>query len=186
MKKAAVASAVAATAAAAAAASTAANPPSSNLAHHGLFEVMRVERIGAHSHIRGLGLSDLLEARVVSQGLVGQKDARRAAGIVVQMVRDGKIAGRCILLAGEPSTGKTAIAVAMAQALGPETPFTNMSGSEIYSLEMSKTEALAQALRKSIAVRIREESEVIEGEVVDIQMLRGTDGEMYKNGKVIN
>lgn len=78
-------------------------------------EVTRIERIGAHSHIRGLGLDDVLEARNVSQGMVGQKDARRAAGIVVNMVREGKIAGRCILLAGEPSTGKTAIAVGMAQ-----------------------------------------------------------------------
>lgn len=78
-------------------------------------DVTRIERIGAHSHIRGLGLDDILEARSVSQGMVGQKDARRAAGIVVNMVREGKIAGRCILIAGEPSTGKTAIAVAMAK-----------------------------------------------------------------------
>lgn len=31
-------------------------------------EVTRIERIGAHSHIRGLGLDDALEARNVSQG----------------------------------------------------------------------------------------------------------------------
>lgn len=80
-------------------------------------DVTRIERIGAHSHIRGLGLDDVLEARAVSQGMVGQKDARRAAGIVVNMVREGKIAGRCILIAGEPSTGKTAIAVAMAKVI---------------------------------------------------------------------
>lgn len=144
----------------------------------------RVERIGAHSHIRGLGLDDTLEARLVSQGMVGQKDARRAAGLVVQMVREGKIAGRCILLAGEPSTGKTAIAVGMSQALGIETPFTSMSGSEIYSLEMSKTEALAQALRKSIGVRIKEETEIIEGEVVEIQIDRPATGTGQKVGKV--
>jgi len=147
-------------------------------------DITRIERVGAHSHIRGLGLDDVLEARNVSQGMVGQKDARRAAGIVVQMVRDGKIAGRCVLLAGEPSTGKTAIAVGMAQALGTETPFTSMSGSEIYSLEMSKTEALSQALRKSIGVRIKEETEVIEGEVVEIQIDRPATGTGQKVGKV--
>lgn len=147
-------------------------------------ELTRIERIGAHSHIRGLGLDDVLEARPVSQGMVGQKDARRAAGIVVHMVREGKIAGRCILIAGEPSTGKTAIAVGMAQALGNETPFTNMSGSEIYSLEMGKTEALAQALRKSIGVRIKEETEIIEGEVVEIQIDRPATGTGQKVGKV--
>lgn len=147
-------------------------------------DTTRVERIGAHSHIRGLGLTETLEPRAVSEGLVGQRNARRAAGIVVQMVKEGKIFGRCVLLAGEPSTGKTAIAVAMAQSLGAETPFTSMSGSEIYSLEMSKTEALAQALRKSIGIRIREETEVIEGEVVDIQLTRLQPGEMVKHGKV--
>lgn len=147
-------------------------------------DMTRIERIGAHSHIRGLGLDDVLEARAVSEGMVGQKDARRAAGIVVQMVKEGKIAGRCILLAGEPSTGKTAIAVGMAQALGNQTPFTSMSGSEIYSLEMSKTEALAQSLRKSIGVRIKEEAEIIEGEVVEIQIDRPATGTGQKVGKV--
>lgn len=80
-------------------------------------DVTRIERIGAHSHIRGLGLDDVLEARNVSQGMVGQKDARRAAGIITNMVKEGKIAGRCVLIAGEPSTGKTAIAVGMAQVI---------------------------------------------------------------------
>ena len=43
-------------------------------------ELTRIERIGAHSHIRGLGLDDALEARRASQGMVGQLQARRAAG----------------------------------------------------------------------------------------------------------
>ena len=30
-------------------------------------EITKIERIGAHSHIRGLGLDDTLEARAVSQ-----------------------------------------------------------------------------------------------------------------------
>ena len=41
----------------------------------------------------------------------------------------------------------------MAQTLGEGTPFTALGGSEIFSLDMSKTEALTQALRKSIGVR---------------------------------
>ena len=40
-------------------------------------DITRVERIGAHSHIRGLGLDDCLEPREVSQGLVGQCRARK-------------------------------------------------------------------------------------------------------------
>ncbi|XP_060533111.1 ruvB-like 2 [Cylas formicarius] len=148
-------------------------------------ETTRVERIGAHSHIRGLGLDDSLEARQVSQGMVGQVSARRAIGIVLQMVREGRIAGRAVLLAGQPGTGKTAIATALAAALGYDTPFTSMAGSEIYSLEMSKTEALTQAIRKSIGVRIKEESEIIEGEVVEVQIERPATGVGAKVGKLI-
>lgn len=92
------------------------------------------------------------------------------------MVEEGKIAGRAILIAGPPSTGKTAIAMGMAQSLGAEVPFTVLSSSEIFSLEMSKTEALTQAFRKSIGVRITEESEMIEGEVVEIQIDRSVTG----------
>ena len=92
------------------------------------------------------------------------------------MVKEGKIAGRAVLIAGPPSTGKTAIAMGMAQSLGSDTPFTMLASSEIFSLEMSKTEALTQAFRKSIGVRIKEESEMIEGEVVEIQIDRSLTG----------
>jgi DNA helicase TIP49 (TBP-interacting protein) len=70
-----------------------------------------MERIGAHSHIRGLGLDDSLEPRQISQGMVGQKKARRAAGLILEMIKEGKIAGRALLIAGQPGTGKTAIAM---------------------------------------------------------------------------
>ena len=45
-------------------------------------DLTRIERIGAHSHIRGLGLDDALEARKVSQGMVGQLQARRVCTLV--------------------------------------------------------------------------------------------------------
>uniref|UniRef100_A0A8C4TK46 RuvB-like helicase n=1 Tax=Erpetoichthys calabaricus TaxID=27687 RepID=A0A8C4TK46_ERPCA len=138
----------------------------------------------AHSHIRGLGLDDALEPRQVSQGMVGQLAARRAAGVILEMIKEGKIAGRAVLIAGQPGTGKTAIAMGMAQALGMDTPFTAIAGSEIFSLEMSKTEALTQAFRRSIGVRIKEETEIIEGEVVEIQIDRPATGTGAKVGKL--
>jgi len=147
-------------------------------------EITRIERIGAHSHIRGLGLDDSLDPRQVSQGMVGQKKARRAAGLILEMIKEGKIAGRALLIAGQPGTGKTAIAMAMAQALGQDTPFTSIAGSEIFSLEMSKTEALTQAFRRSIGVRIKEETEIIEGEVVEIIIDRPASGTGAKVGKL--
>uniref|UniRef100_A0A8C6HF27 RuvB-like helicase n=1 Tax=Mus spicilegus TaxID=10103 RepID=A0A8C6HF27_MUSSI len=100
--------------------------------------------------------------------MVGQLAARRAAGVVLEMIREGKIAGRVVLIAGQPGTGKTAIAMGMAQALGPDTPFTAIAGSEIFSLEMSKTE----------------ETEIIEGEVVEIQIDRPATGTGSKVGKL--
>ena len=116
--------------------------------------------------------------------MVGQTSARRAAGVILEMIKEGKIAGRAVLIAGHPGTGKTAIAMGMAQALGQDTPFTAMAGSEIFSLEMSKTEALTQAFRKSIGVRIKEETEIIEGEVVEIQIDRPATGTGAKVGKL--
>ncbi|CAG8441175.1 1586_t:CDS:10 [Ambispora gerdemannii] len=146
-------------------------------------DITRMERIGAHSHIRGLGLDESLEPRQVSQGMVGQAKARKAAGIILQMIKEGKIAGRAILMAGPPGTGKTAIATGMAQSLGKDIPFTMLAASEIFSLEMSKTEALTQAFRRSIGVRIKEEAEIIEGEVVEIQIDRSVTGGT-KQGKL--
>ncbi|VVA94418.1 unnamed protein product [Arabis nemorensis] len=80
--------------------------------------------------------------------MVGQVKARKAAGVILEMIRERKIAGRAILIAGQPGTGKTAIAMGMAKSLGLEIPFAMISGSEIFSLEMSKTEALTQSIQK--------------------------------------
>lgn len=147
-----------------------------------------MERIGAHSHIRGLGLDDSLNPTHIGQGLVGQLEARKAAGVITRMIQAGKIAGRAILIAGQPGTGKTAIAMGMAQALGEETPFTKITASEVFSLEMSKTEALTQAFRRSIGVKIREETEIVEGEVVEIQidkpLSRSASAGISKSGKL--
>ena len=85
------------------------------------------------------------------------------------MIREGKIAGCAILIGCQASPSKTAIAMGMAKASGEQTPFTMLTGSEFFSLEMSKTKELTQAFRKSIGVRIREESEIIEGDVVEIE-----------------
>jgi DNA replication protein DnaC len=65
-------------------------------------------------------------------------------GVILQLVKAGRIAGRGVLLAGQPGTGKTAIAMGLARALGETAPFAQLAASEVFSLEMSKTEALTQ------------------------------------------
>lgn len=138
-------------------------------------DVTKLERIGAHSHIRGLGLNDMLEPIITSTtsgstNMIGQVQARRAMGLMRKLMAHGTVSGRSILLAGPPSTGKTALAMGLSHELGESTPFVSLSGADVYSLEMSKTEALTQAIRKAMGVTITEESEVIEGEVVEIQV----------------
>jgi RuvB-like protein 1 (pontin 52) len=81
------------------------------------------------------------------------------------------MAGRAVLLAGPPGTGKvnlfdsflfkliliksyflikTALALAIAQDLGNKVPFCPMVGSEVYSSEIKKTEVLMENFRRAI------------------------------------
>ncbi|KAF4699545.1 RuvB-like protein 1, partial [Perkinsus olseni] len=121
-------------------------------------------RIASHSHIKGLGLKPDGTAEPIASGLVGQEKAREAAGVVVDLIKTRKMAGRALLMAGAPGTGKTAIALAIAHELGPKVPFCPMVGSEVYSAEVKKTEILMENCRKAIGIRIKETKEVYEGE----------------------
>eukprot|EP01095_Lingulamoeba_sp_RSL-Kostka_P012391 TRINITY_DN491_c6_g1_i1.p1 TRINITY_DN491_c6_g1~~TRINITY_DN491_c6_g1_i1.p1 ORF type:complete len:476 (+),score=198.21 TRINITY_DN491_c6_g1_i1:51-1478(+) len=128
----------------------------------------RKQRIAAHSHIKGLGLKEDGTAEAVAAGLVGQEEAREAAGIVCELIKSKKMAGRALLFAGPPGTGKTALALGLAQELGPKVPFCLMVGSEVYSTEVKKTEVLMENFRRSIGLRIRENKSVYEGEVIEL------------------
>lgn len=52
-----------------------------------LRSLVRVERVGAHSHIRGLGVGANFDPEDVADGMVGQIRARRAAAIIVKMIQ---------------------------------------------------------------------------------------------------
>lgn len=54
----------------------------------------------------------------LAAGFVGQIGAREASGLVVDMIRQKKMAGRALLFAGPPGTGKTALALGISQELG--------------------------------------------------------------------
>ncbi|KAK4953194.1 RuvB ATP-dependent DNA helicase pontin [Elasticomyces elasticus] len=128
----------------------------------------RVQRTAAHSHIKSLGLRPDGTADTTSHGFVGQTAAREAMGLVVDLVRAKKMAGKAVLLAGGPGTGKTALALAVSQELGTKVPFCPMTGSEVYSAEVKKTEALMENFRRAIGLRVQERKEVYEGEVVEL------------------
>lgn len=78
------------------------------------------------------------------------------------------MAGRGVLLAGGPGTGKTALALAISQELGTKIPFCPITGSEIYSTEVKKTEVLMENFRRAIGLKVRETKEVYEGEVTEL------------------
>ena len=76
----------------------------------------KATRVSAHTHIKGLGLDSTTGiASPVGSGLVGQEKAREACGLVVDLIRSRKMAGRALLLAGAPGTGKTALALGISQ-----------------------------------------------------------------------
>jgi RuvB-like protein 1 (pontin 52) len=97
------------------------------------------------------------------------------------------MSGRAVLLAGGPGTGKTALALAVSQELGTKVPFCPIVGSEIYSAEVKKTEALMENFRRAIGtptlhtskipfsangnstgLRVKETKEIYEGEVTEL------------------
>lgn len=145
----------------------------------------KTQRIAAHSHIKGLGLDEKGTALPVGAGLVGQELAREAAGVIVDLIKSKKMAGRAVLLAGPPGTGKTALALAIAQELGPKVPFCPMVGSEVYSSEVKKTEVLMENFRRAIGLRIKETKEVYEGEVTELTPCE-TENPMGGYGKTVS
>lgn len=67
---------------------------------------------------RGSDLLRRLPTRRISPSILSIRPPLTAARPHrdAQMIKEGKIAGRAILLAGQPGTGKTAIAMGLAQA----------------------------------------------------------------------
>ncbi|KAG7022327.1 RuvB-like protein 1, partial [Cucurbita argyrosperma subsp. argyrosperma] len=126
------------------------------------------QRVATHTHIKGLGLEASGKALPLASGFVGQSEAREAAGLVIDMIRQKKMAGQALLLAGPPGTGKTALALGISQELGSKVPFCPMVGSEVYSSEVKKTEVLMENFRRSIGLCIKEKKEVYEGEVTEL------------------
>ncbi|KAL8436890.1 hypothetical protein ACSSS7_001392 [Eimeria intestinalis] len=116
------------------------------------------QRVASHSHIKGLGLLPDGTAKDTHMGMVGQHQAREAAGLIVELIRNKRMAGKALLIAGPPGTGKTAIAMAIAQELG----------TKVYSSEVKKTEVLMENFRRAIGIKIKEVKEVFEGQVVSM------------------
>jgi len=143
------------------------------------------QRIAVHTHIKGLGIDEEGKALPIASGLVGQEKAREACGLVVDLIKSKKMAGRALLMAGAPGSGKTALALGISQELGPKVPFCPMVGSEVYSSEVKKTEILMEHFRRAIGLRIKESKEVYEGEVTELTP-EETDNPLGGYGRTIS
>jgi len=128
-----------------------------------------LQRIACHTHVKGLGIKEDGTPLPIGMGMVGQEKAREAAQVVVDLIKSRKMAGKALLFAGAPGTGKTALALAISQELGSKVPFCPMVGSEVYSSEVKKTEILMTNFRRAIGLRIKEVKEVFEGEVTQLK-----------------
>lgn len=128
----------------------------------------RVQRIAAHTHVKGLGLRPDGTAEPVHMGMVGQTQAREAAGVIIDLIKAKSMGSKAVLFAGPSGTGKTSIALAISQELGQKVPFCPMVASEVFSQEVKKTEVLMENFRRAIGLRIKETKEVYEGEVVEL------------------
>ncbi|XP_065637514.1 ruvB-like protein 1 [Quercus suber] len=136
--------------------------------------IARVEQMQSRKEALWVGLSEVTHLQAsgralpLAAGFVGQAEAREASGLVLDMIRQKKMAGRSLLLAGPPGIGKTALALGIAQELGSKVPFCPMVELEVYSSEVKKTEVLMENFRQAIGLRIKENKEVYEGEVTEL------------------
>lgn len=114
----------------------------------------------SHSHIK-----ELTTSSENGNGLIGQMKARRALNILKSSIMKNPASGRIIILKGEKGTGKTALAMALSKSLG-NVPINMINASELFCLDISITESLVQAIRKSVTLEIRRTCRVVMGEVV--------------------
>eukprot|EP00866_Antonospora_locustae_P001515 jgi/Antlo1/1515/400 len=124
---------------------------------------MLFEKTSLHSHIKGLGIAedDVLD---VGDGMVGQKKARRALGVLQKMIQNGY--NNPVILTGDSGTGKTALAIGLSKEMSLSYNIVNVC--ELKKKGKSIGECLLQAARKNVVVEIKETYEIVEGEVVEL------------------
>ena len=98
----------------------------------------KTQRVASHTHIKGLGLDEAGNCIPISHGLCGQEKAREAAGIVVDMIKNKKMAGKALLMAGPPGCGKTLMAKAVANECSSN--FVSVKGPELLTMWFGESE----------------------------------------------
>nr|UXY87468.1 hypothetical protein 1634Bnrm3_p101 [Cryptomonas sp.] len=123
-----------------------------------------------HFHIRGIGINNIFSCKNICQGFVGKIHIRKAAAIFLQSIKSFEVEKLNIVITGNFGTGKTSLCIAISLSIEKCIPFTAISGAEFSFPGISKIENIIQSVRKTIGIRFYNESLIIEGEVIDIQV----------------
>lgn len=114
----------------------------------------KLERDRIHSHVLKKDTLDLLN----------QKNYKEALLNIVNLLKLNK-PGQTFLIRGPSGCGKTAL---IADLYKEQYLINSISAVELQSFNLSKAEAVTQAVRKSIRLRIKEIIKVIEGEITNL------------------
>ncbi|KAH6911122.1 DNA helicase [Coprinopsis sp. MPI-PUGE-AT-0042] len=139
-----------------------------------LRDITKMERIGAHSHIR-----DYQSPRAPKP--------EKQRGMSLKMVQEEGCQGETMLWLPGPTRRRKDSANCHGcewhNRLGADVPFTMIAASEVFSLSMSQDRSSHSAFRRSIGVRIKEESEIMRERLSQIQIDRSLTG-ATKTGKL--
>jgi RuvB-like protein 2 len=139
-----------------------------------------------YSHIKGLGINDLKSFRYAAQGFVAQEETRKSLGLIIEMVNFQNLENQGIMITGLNGVGKTSLAFGISCSVSNEIPFVKINAAEMNSSFVSTLEIINQAIRKSIGISFYQESIIIKGEVVCIQIFfSAKKREKISNAKLI-
>jgi RuvB-like protein 1 (pontin 52) len=133
-----------------------------------------------HSHINGIGHSKLGVFNEFKTGLIGDNYSRNSFELLVNLIKKNK-ERRVIILTGASGSGKNALALSLAKEIGPNIPFYSLNSSEINSSSLKKNSIITQYARMAIGLKIEDNMDLYEGELIDILIDKFNERNKLKN-----
>jgi RuvB-like protein 1 (pontin 52) len=133
-----------------------------------------------HSHINGIGQSKYGVCNEFKTGLIGDNYSRNSFELLVDLIKKNK-EKRVIILTGASGSGKNALALSLAKEIGPNIPFYSLNSSEITSPSLKKNSIISQYSRMAIGLKIEDNIDIYEGELIDILIDKFDEKNKFKN-----
>jgi RuvB-like protein 1 len=126
-----------------------------------------------HSHIDKLYFNQSYIPNLLKKSnLIGHLISKKSIRLIIDAIKQNKMAGKVIIITGASGSGKTALGLSLGKELGESVPFTIINGSEFSYLDLNKISELIQSCRKAVGIRIADTIEFYEGEVTNIEVYR--------------